>query len=305
MPDPVYPDALARILVPDASPQLTVLRKMTDQKEEFTIKHEPMASPAMPPKPEKVESGRRAHIFHGLNDLRRYLDATLGQEVGKAVAFYTNTGVSVVLDETSKVEKEIVTCNLQRHLQCQRWMNIIGKKMKQPEFLTFLRLNRAVVINEGGDHVLAEFSSLSGTLVHDAEHFLDHSSRSQAFTVKKKKRGTTATEEQSVEVSTEFKIAIKILADDAEPTELTILVQMDGAADAEIVFSLHIDNFHEVVEEHLNYRLEEFASTAQGSFKVMRGEYKEAAWSEQTFPKSIESLMEAQTEMIKAIAGVE
>jgi hypothetical protein len=293
-------DAFRPLSIPDPSPTVTVLREVTDEREQFTIRHEPMACPDVPPQAAKTPAGRRAHQFDTLTDLRRYIDHLGAGDA--AIAFYTDEGVSCVLDEKAKAQKEVVRCSLERHHRFKRWQSALGRPMDLATFLLFLRTHGGSLLDVTQEALIGHFSSLTGTLVHGADEYLDHQSRSVKFTVKRKKRGGTGEEEREVDdVPTQFRISVPILADDDHWTELLVLVRMTGGPGAEIEFTLLIENLGELVADHIDSRLRDFADAA--GFLCLRGQYREEPWAEPQLPRSVAELMQAQGQVIAAMHG--
>lgn len=293
------PDALMQMVKVNPSPTLTILREAVENKEEFTLRHEPMQCPPLPELAKRVPAGRRSHCITTLTDLAQYVDHVKETDpAASPIAFYTPAGVSVVLNEASQNEKEVVTCTLERHHRFQAWAERFGEPMSQLGILNLLREHGDCVDGEA-EYLINIYSALSGTLVHDAEEYLSRQSQAAAFTVKRK--GRSGEVEQEVDdVPTEFTISVPILADDAEETPINVLVRMSGAAGARIVFTLTGHNLAETESAHIENRLKDFAASA--GFLCLRGAYREQPWSEPTLPKSVHQLMELQTSMIKAMA---
>lgn len=296
-------DALRQISMPDCSPTLTILREATpDGGNTFTLKHQPMAAPELPPPPEKVRAGKRAHHAATLTGFKQYIQAL---QPKNPIAFYSDSGVQCALDENSEHEKEVIRCTLARHPDFITWQKACdGDRMSQLEVLTLLRSNTGALLEGANgadgavDMLIGAYASLSGTLVHDADEFLDQQGRSAKFTVKRK--GGANREHEAEDVPTEFQIGIRVLYDDPKPTIFRVLVRMSGAAGAEIIFQLGIESFDEKVCKHIDERLDEFAESA--GFLCIRGSFVEESWREPLLPASIKSLMEQQTQMIAAMA---
>lgn len=295
-------DALVEITRPDPSPTLTVLRRLTGEREEITIRRDPMKSPELPPVPARIEAGRRAHTISTLTHLARFVEVS---EAQNALAFYNPSEVAVVLDRTSNQEQEVVTCSLARHPSFARVTSMLGKPMNQPTLLRYLRANeRAINFREDGqaEYMVGIFASLTGTLVHDSDEFLDMQRRCATFTVRRKGRGNQPQQDREVgDVPTQFRLRTMILLDDSEPTEFVVQVHMRGSEGAEIGFELTIENLEDLVTEHVDERLQDFERMA--SFPCLAGTFHMQPWAEQKLPRSISELMELQTRQMAAVAG--
>lgn len=195
--------------------------------------------------------------------------------MGGTVAFYTDEGVSVIIDEASPLEVEVISCTLERSPSFGRWEAATEQSITQRELLHLLRAER-YSINGGGefdaDQLIATFSSLRGELTHDAEEFLDTKSRTSKFTVRRKVAGKRDPEDLDVDdVPTQFSIRLPLLLDDAEPQHRTLMVclNINGTAGAEPVFSVSLECLQEICDEHIEMRLRDFA--AQAGFLCVRG----------------------------------
>lgn len=298
-------DALRRLMTPDASPALTVLRAITADKETFTLKHESMAAPPMPPPPEIVRAGKRVHRIHTLTGLLAYIGRLDMPTEEKPVAFYTEDGVTLVLDEVAKEEKETIVCTLARSNEFVLWEALLGSQLSQVVLVNFLRahtgaLNTADHTKDQAEALIGIYAALRGVLVHDADEFLDQQMRSAKFTVKHR-RGGKEVQTDVEDVPTEFMVAMKILPDDEGPTFFRVLVRMSGGPGAEIIFHLEIENLGEIIDRHIDDRLEAFAEKAE--FLCLRGEYQEEPWKEPQLAASVKALMKAQAELISAMHG--
>lgn len=292
-------DVLGLLGIPDPSPALTILRKATEKGEEFTLRHEAMAAPPAPPHPERVPAGRRAHWIETLTGLREYL-YHIPEAEDRMVGFYTNEGLEVVIDETSCLQREIVRCSLARSTVFRDFRFLLGDSegLNQASMLTFLKTFEQEIVES--DTLIAAFSSLRGTLVHDADEFLDQKARSARFTVMQRKRGVEK-ETETENVPTRFTIALRILPDDPETTALEVLVDMDGMAGGGIEFSLICPTLTRTVDDHIEKRLADFVTEA--GFLCVRGQYREIPWDEFRLPSSIADLMDRQREMIRAMVS--
>lgn len=298
-------DALARLRLPDPSPMLTILRAATEKGEQFTLKHEAMDCPKIPPAPERIKGGRRAHAIETLTDLKRYVAKAATNTEGP-ICFYSDAGASVVLDHLSDEEKEVIRCTLERHPQFEKWCGLSGSEMTHAQFMQLLREHGECAIGDTETEyafLVATFASLTGTLTHDADEYLDNQARSANFIVKRKTRGgaTEGTETEIPNVPTEFNLRIPVLMDDTEKLECKVLVRMTGAQGGGITFTLIFAGFEEAVTEHINKRLQEFADSA--GFLCVRGQYIEQPWSQPKLPESIMQLMELQTKALQAMAA--
>jgi len=296
------PDPLRSLALYDGSPTLHVVRTAVGDKEMFTLKHEPMPCPPIPEAPRRVQAGRRAHTIHTLSDLLKYVKGATISGAEHPIAFYTSDGVSCVLDDDSEEEREVIQCTLEQHHQFRQWNAVFGNQMPHVVFVNFLRTHNSA-IDGSAEYLIGKYASLRGELVHDADDYLDMQSGSATFTVKTRKRGGIGEQEQEIDdVPTEFRISVKILADDEEPTELRVMVRMTGGPGASIVFTPMVENLDEIVDEHIDARLAAFAESAE--FMCIRGVYREQAWSEPLLPKSVVTLLEHQTKMLAAANGL-
>lgn len=284
------------------SPSLAICKEATEDCKTFQITHSAMGVPDVPRAPDRVRAGRRAHRIATLKDLGQYVEK-FGQDEtddqGGSVAFYTDEFVSVVLDEGGVLETETIICTMERSLAFRRWDAACSRSLNQTQLLSLLRANARSIRDAGGDAeaLIGTYSHLRGTLIHDAAEFMDWQSRSATFAVKQK-RGRTEKDIEIEDVPTEFRIAIPILRDDDDLTQFTVQVRMTGGEGAEIAFDLTMLECDELVSDHIDVRLADFAKEA--SFLCVRGENHRVDWTEAPMPKALVTLMEQQTKMLAA-----
>lgn len=297
-------DPLQFFGVPSASPGLSVLRELTDGEDKFTLSHQPMASPPIPPAPEPIKRQKRNHNIQTLADLRKYA-ALIKKTDSSPVAFYTEEAVNLVLDETGETECEMIHCSLNRHSDFKAWDAVCGKQMTVPAFVDFLRSNSesiklALDSDEDYDNMLGVFSALTGTLVSDIDDQELFKGQAVSFIVRRKKRGTE-TDTEVDGIPTSFDIKLAVLLDDEELVDFTVRVKFAPGQGGSILITMVIDSMTAIVSRHIDMRLKEFASDA--GFMCVRGCPNYQSWTEPTLPAAVAQLMELQTSMIAAMTG--
>lgn len=299
-------DPLQVLSIPNASPGLQLIREATAEPGTFSIKHEPMACPPIPPAPEPINRLRRNHNIQTLSDLRKFAALVKGENAAP-VAFYTEEGVNLVLDETGEKECETILCSLNRHPDFKAWAAICGKQMTVPAFVDFLRSNSESIklaLDSDGeyDNMLGVYSALTGTLVSDIDDQELFKGQAVSFIVRRKKRGAE-TDTEVDGIPTSFDIKLAVLLDDEELVDFTVRVKFAPGQGGSILITMVIDSMEAIVSRHIDQRLKDFANSA--GFMCVRGKPCYVPWSEPKLPAAVEKLMQLQTEMIAAMSSRE
>ena len=250
-------------------------------------------------------TGVARHKIATLIHLLAYVKPRKGEGT---VAFYTTDGVRVVLDEGEE-QHRLVDCTLQRSHRFMAWWGIATKSAREPvsqvEFVHFLRRNSLAIAEASSEEetqlLVGAFESLRGTLVHDAEEHRATKSRTASFTVRRTKRAGQSTDLEVEDVPMGFEVSLPILADDAECKLFSVSLDVVGGEGAEPRFRIELDDAADIITDHIESRLGQFA--AEAGFLCVRGTYETIQPAELGLPKQAAEFLEMQAKLLAAQAG--
>lgn len=272
--------------------------------------------------PRIQKSGVACHQIQTLTDLLRYV-APLKRE--RTVGFYTPEQVRIVLDETEE-QHQLIDCTLARSNRFLAWYSAAQRSaesgLAQSALVRFIR-QQSKSIDDGlayfrahyeGDPegrdipddmtarlLVSVFECLRGTLTHDAAESRMAKSRAVSFSVKTVRRGGRTEEVTVNDVPTSFPLLLPILADDRQPTLVWCSLEVVGAEGAEPRFRIELEDIADVLANHLESRLGEFA--AEAGFTCVRGTYRMAQPAELGLPKQAAEFLDKHAKLIAAQAG--